>query len=306
MMDVTRPPKEERIALLKRIVEIPDYTTDYSSVLRDHLDDPEPEVRMLALEGLWGYPDPELIPPLLAAAENDPNEQVRCRAIITLGRYIYEGEMGDFDVDYGPADETLRLDTLPQEDFLKVKAFLLGVYRDESKTLDERRFAVEALSFLNDEEIFAITEEAYSHPEPKMKLSAIFGMGRSGNMRWTEIILKELHNPNPELQREAIRAAGEAGLTDAGKDLWRLTYAEDRETQLEAIWALGQSGWEGAFDRLDELSLFSADSEVQETAEAALEEWYIYSGAMTGELLDENAFDLDDDLETFVEGEEEW
>jgi len=306
MTNTTRPPKQERIALLKRIVEIPDYTTDYSPVLQDHLDDPEPEIRMLAIEGLWDYPNSEFIPPLFAAAENDPDDQVRCRAIITLGRYIYEGEMGDYDFDFGLMDEIVRLDELPKEDFLKVKAFLLTVYRDENRTLDERRFAVEALSFLNDEEVFATIEEAYAHPDPKMKLSAIFGMGRSANVRWTEVILKELYNPDLELQREAIRAAGESAITDAGKDLWRLTYSEDRDTQLEAIWALGQSGWEGAFDRLDELSLYSVDPEIQETAEAALEEWYIYSGAMTGEMLDENAFDLDDDLETFVEGEDEW
>jgi len=87
--------------------------------------------------------------------------------------------------------------------------------------------------------------------------------------------------------------------------LWRLTYSEDREIQLEAIWALGQGGWEGAFDRLDELSLDSIDAEIQETAEAALEEWYIYSGVLIGEMLDENGFDLEDELESFVEGEDE-
>lgn len=305
MTDTTRPPKEERIALLKRIVEVPDYMTDHSTVLRDHLDDPEPEVRLLAIQGLWDYPRSEFIPLLLAAAENDPDEQVRRRAIIILGRYVYEGEMADYNFDFGPMDDVVRLDELPKKDFLKVKDFLLGIYRDENKTLDERRFAVEALSFLSDKEVFAIIEEAYAHPAPRMKLSAIFGMGRSGNVRWTETVIKELYNPDPELQREAIRAAGEAGLTEAGKDLWRLTYSEDRETQLEAVWALGQSGWEGAFDRLDELSLYSIDPELQVTAEAAMEEWYIYSGAMTDEMLDQNGFDLDNELESFVEGEDE-
>jgi HEAT repeat protein len=305
MINTTRPPKEERIALLQRIVEIPDYTTDYGPVLRDYLDDPEPEVRKLAIEGLWDCPDPEFIPLLFDAAENDPDEQVRCRAIITLGRYIYEGEMADYDFDFGSMDEVIRLDELPQEDFVRVKDFLIGIYRNEDKSFDERRFAVEALSFFNDQECLTIIEQAYAHADPKMKLSAIFGMGRSGNTRWTDIILKELYNPDPELQREAIRATGEAGLAEAGKDLWRLTYSEDRDTQLEAIWSLGQSGWEGAFGRLDELSLESTDPEIQETAEAALEEWYVYSGAITDEMFDENGFDLDDELESFVEGEDE-
>jgi HEAT repeat protein len=306
MSDSTRPPKEERLALLQRIVETPDYTTDYSTVFTNYLDDPDPEVRKLAIQGLWDYPEPEFIPLLFKAAESDHDVQVRCRAIITLGRYIYEGEMADYDFDFGSMDEIIRLDELPKENFLEVKDFLFGVYQDGSRSLDERRFAVEALSFLADKEAYAIIEEAYNHADPKMKISAIFGMGRSGHERWTDIILKELHSPNPELQREAIRAAGEAGLTEAGKTLWRLTYAEDRETQLEAIWSLGQSGWEGAFERLDELSLESTDPEIRETAEAALEEWYIFSGAMADEMFDENGLDLDDDLESFVEGESQW
>ena len=308
MTDTTRPPKEERVALLKRIVETPDYMTDYSTVLQNHLDDPEPEVRALAIQGLWDYPDPEFIPLLFATAENDADEQVRCRAIIALGRYIYEGEMANYDYDFGFMDEgeIVRLDELSKENFLKVKELLLSIYRDENKPLNERRFAVEALSFCSDKEILAIIEEAYAHSNSKMKLSAIFGMGRSGNVRWTETILKEMYNPDSELQREAIRAAGEVGLTEAGKALWRLTYSEDREVRLEAIWALGQSGWEGAFERLDELSLLSADLEIQEAAEAALEEWYIYSGALADEIFDENGFDFDDELQSFVEGEDEW
>jgi HEAT repeat protein len=305
MTEISRPPKEERVALLKRIIESPDYMTDYSPVLRDYLDDPEPEVRLLAIEGLWDYPEPEFIPSLFAAAENDPAEQVRCRAIVTLGRYVYEGEMAGYDFDSDLPDETMQLDELSEEDFLKVKEFLLGIHRDDKKNLDERRFAMEALSFCHDEDVLAIIEAAYAHPDPKMKLSAIFGMGRNGNVRWTETILKELYNPDRELQREAIRAVSEVGLVEAGKDLWRLTYAEDREIQLEAIWALGQSGWEGAFQRLDELSLLSTEPEIQETAEAALEEWYIYSGALADEIFDENSFDWEDDLNSFVE-EDEW
>ncbi len=306
MTNTPRQPKEERLALLKRIVEEPDYMTDYSPLLRDCLDDPDPEVRMLAIQGLWDYPESEFIPVLFEIAENDPDGRVRCRAIITLGRYIYEGEMADYDFDFGSMEDIMRLEELPQEDFEKVRTFLFDVYRNEGKTLDERRFAIEALSFLHDPEVLQVIESAHAHPDPKMKLSAIFSMGRNGNVRWSEIILQELYNPDAELQREAIRAAGEAGLTEAGKDLWRLTYSEDRDTQLEALWALGQSGWEGAFERLDELSLDSSDPEIQETAEAALEEWYIYSGALADEMFDENGFDLDDELDSFVEGEDDW
>ena len=66
---------------------------------------------------------------------------------------------------------------------------------------------------------------------------------------------------------------------------------------MEAIWAMGQTGWEGAFERLDDLAYFGKDDEIQETAEAALEEWYLYSGQLA-DLYEE------DDWEEFDEDED--
>jgi len=272
--------KEEKLALLTRIVEGEDYLTDYLPVLKEFLDDEDAEVRRLAISGLWDYPDPEMIDPLLEKAAGDPSPKVRCQAIIALGRYIYEGEMADYDFDWGPLEEIMREGELPKEDFLRVKDFLLAVYRDEGKSLDERRFAVEALGFLSDPEVSDIIEEAYAHPDLRMKVSAIFAMGRSGLVRWTDTILRELDSPIRELQLEAIRAAGEIGLDEAGEALLRLTYADDRDVKLEAIWALGQTGWEGAFERLDELACFGEDKEVRRVAREALEDWFLYSGSL--------------------------
>jgi HEAT repeat protein len=205
--------------------------------------------------------------------------------------------MANYDFDWGPMTEVVREDELPTEDFLRVKGFLLGLHRNPEKTLDERRFAVEALSFLTSPEVSKIIEEAYAHPDQEMRMSAIFAMGRNGSARWHDAILEELHSPARELQLEAIRAAGEAGFDEAGKHLWRLTYSDDRDVKLEAIWSLGQTGWEGAFDRLDDLAFFSEDEETQNTAELALEEWRLY-GRQLEDFYDEGdgeEFDEDED-----------
>lgn len=288
--------KEEKIQLLKRVAESEDYFTNYLPVLKDFLDDEEAEVRKLAIGGLWDYPKPEMIEVLFDKAENDPDKEVRCKAIITLGRYMYEGEMADYDFDWGPIKEIMREDELPREDFLRVKEFFLRLYRDQEKPLDERRFVVEALGFLTDPEVFEIIEEAYAHPDKKMKMSAIFAMGRSGNVRWEHAILDELYNPVKELQLEAIRAAGQSGFDGAGKDLWRLTYSDDRDVKLEAIWGLGQTGWEGAFERLDELTYLGKDEEIREMAELALEDCYLYSGSLD-EYYEEGDWDESDEDE---------
>jgi HEAT repeat protein len=293
--------KREKVVFLRDVVGGGDFTMDYLPVLREYLDDEDAEVRALAVENLWDYPEPDLIDVLIDKAEHDPSPDVRCKAIVTLGRYIYEGEMADYDFDWGDMEEVMRAEELPQADFLRVRSFLIGLYRDPDKSLDERRYAVEALGFHTDDEVFSIIEEAYAHPDPKMKMSAIFAMGRSGNVRWTDTILRELANPQKELQTEAIRAAGEIGLEEAGKDLWRLTYSEDRDIKLEAIWALGQTGWEGAFERLDELTIMGEDGEIREVAEDALEEWTLFSGLM-GDMLPEDA-ELEEEFMEEFEGE---
>jgi HEAT repeat protein len=289
--------KQEKIVFLKDVVGAGDFTTDYLPVLLEYLDDEDAEVRALAVKNLWDYPEPDLTDVLIDKAEHDPSADVRCKAIVTLGRFVYEGEMADYDFDWGEMEELMRADELPQEDFLRVKHFLIDLYRDTAKPLDERRYAVEALGFHVDDEVFSIIEEAYAHPDPKVKMSAIFAMGRSGSLRWTDTILEELNNPRKELQMEAIRAAGEMGLDEAGKELWRLTYSEDRDVKLESIWALGQTGCEGAFERLDELTIMGEDEEIREIAEEAMEEWSLFSGLMEDMSLEDEEEFMDEYFE---------
>jgi HEAT repeat protein len=271
--------KEEKIEFLTRVVEVGDYSTDYWPVLRDYLEDKDAQVRSLALEGLWDYPMPELITPLFEIAMNDPSQEVRSKAIVTLGRYIYEGSMAIYDFDWGAMEELMREDELPEEDFLRVKDFLLQLVKDEGQPLDSRRFAIEALSFLNELEVQDLIEAAYAHPDVKMKLSAIFAMGRQGDQRWADALLKELDSEVEELQYEAVRAAGEACLDKAALRLEELALADDKDLQLEAIWALGKIGGESVSAFLYDLA-DDEDKEIREMAEAALEEVNLWSEAL--------------------------
>jgi HEAT repeat protein len=285
--------KEEKLESLTHIIEGEDYPTDYWSGFREYIEDEDAEVRSLALDGLWDYPVPELIAPLFEMARNDASQEVRSKAIVTLGRYIYEGDMADYDFNWGGMEELMREDELPEEDFLRVKDFLLELVRDESQPLDSRRFAIEALSFLNKPEVQDLIMAAYAHPDVKMKVSAIFAMGRQGNQRWADTLLKELDSEVKELQYEAVRAAGEAYLDKAVPRLKELALAEDRELQLEAIWGLGKIGGEGVPEFLYDLA-DDEDKEIREIAEAALEELSLWS-----EDLDWNEFDwLDEDNES--------
>jgi HEAT repeat protein len=295
--------KDEKLEFLSRIIDGEDYTTNYQPVLEDFLDDPDPEVRALAISGLWDYPDPALIDCLFDKVRSDPSQAVRSKAIVVLGRYVYEGDMADYDFDWGPMDELMRQDELPREDFLRVCEFLLGIASDEKEDLDSRRFAIEALSFLADPEVLTLIEKAYNDPSLIMKVSALFAMGRNGHERWGPYILKELYSSVPELQCEAVRAAGEAYLEEATPRLLELArQTKDRNLRLEAIWAMGKAGGEGAYEFLEDLQDdLTEDQEIRDIARTALDELLMFGGLEEDEDWDEEGEEDWDE-----EGEEDW
>jgi len=266
--------KKDKLRLLERIIDGEDFLTDYSEVLEELLKDEDPEVRAMAVRGLWDYPYPRFIDTLFDLALHDPAQEVRSQAIVTLGRYIYEGEMADYDfkLELPEGFEDFLEPELPEEDFLRVKNFLFTIFKDEQQPLSSRRSAIEALAFLSDPEILDLIEEAYNHPDPRMKVSAIFAMGRNGHQRWHPIILKELSNPDINIRYEAVRAAGEAYVEEATPILMELAEkGQDKDLRMEAIWALGKTGGKKAEPLLESLTL-SEDKDIREVAEAALEE----------------------------------
>ncbi len=288
--------REDKIALLTHILHDEEwYFHDHLPTIERFLDDPDAEVRALAVRCLWNYPESELIDQLLDLARADPSQEVRSAALITLGRYIYEGEMADYDFDWGLEDE------LPREDFERVRDFLTTVYTDESESLESRRFALEALSFWSDPAVWPLIEQAYQHPAKEMQISAIFAMGRNGHRRWTDILLRELDSPVPERQFEAVRAVGACFLEAAAPQLVDIIETtKDRDVLLEAIYALGRVGGDEAFEVLDELS-HSADEEIREVVQLALDEWHTYHG-----MADWLDLDWDDENEWDDPGSARW
>jgi len=275
---------EEKIATLKRLIESEDAFFDNQSTFETYLSDPDPEVRVLAIQGLWDYPDPALIDRLMKIAKGDPDQGVRNRAIVGLGRYVYEGEMADYDYDWGALETTMREDELPEESYRRVVAFLLNITRDPSAPLDARRFSIEALGFASEPEITDLVEQAYRDPQAEMKASALFAMGRSGLAQWETYVLAELDNPDQRIQLEAVRAAGELFLDEATPILLHLAVSSPHENvRHEAIWALGHTTSAEAWQLLNEIAQDpSQDEETRQLAEAALDEYEMF------EAMDEN------------------
>jgi HEAT repeat protein len=250
------------------------------ALLLENLRDPNPRVRMLSIREIADCADDRALAPLLELAEQDSALEVRCAAILALGDFVYISgvtylEEGD------ELDAWCQEEALDPADLERTRGFLLSVYYDQTRTLDERRRAVESLGHMANKVVEDVIAELYARPEKEAKISALKAMGWNGARRWEKTLQHALLHPDREILIEAIHAAGESGMEGLGRELWSLTYAEEKDIVLAAIWALGQTGWEGAFERLDELTLDS-DPQIRECADEAMEEWLFFNGLLEG------------------------
>ncbi len=274
-------PADRRATLIQHLVDLGDdsFEVDFNAIFRMGLHDPEAAVRAAAISGLWEDSDPALIAPLLNLLQTDDSEAVRAAAASALGHYIYDGELEELD------------DAKVQPIITSLKT----IYRDVSQPIEVRRRALESLGFLSDEDTSQLITQAYHHANERLRLSAVFAMGRSLDAeRWGSIVLEELAAPDPEMRYEAARAAGELEYAPAVRLLGELLDDVDEEVQLVAVWSLGQIGGEKARQLLT--AVLESDAEhLQEEAENALAEL-----EFKADNLDFTMFDFED------EGEEDW
>ncbi len=272
--EILNASREQKIEFLQEVVDGDSYQLeDLSSLLLQLARDKDEKVRELAVTALWDYPDRSTLDLLFEIVEKDPSLQVKSKAVVTLGRFIYEGVVENYDDEewFVDAAGMPEISAISEKDFQRVRRYLLALARDESQPLDLRRFAIESLSFLAEPEVVDLIQRAYEHPDINMKASAIFAMGRNNNEKWAEILLKELESPVYELQYEATRSAGEYGLREGVDVLKRLAKSKDKDLALEAIWALGKTGGQGVRPFLERY-LRDRDPDVRDVARAALEE----------------------------------
>jgi HEAT repeat protein len=227
------------------------FEVNFDAIFRTVLDDPDDEVRAMAIEGLWENEGPDLIGPFLVMMRQDPSARVRAAAASGLGRYVLAGE----------------LEKLEEPVQARIMAELLTVGLLAGESIEVRRRAVESAAYACTPEIHDMLEMAYYDEDEKMRISAVVGMGRSCDQRWKSIILEELRSDSPAMRYEAAWASGELMLQQAVPLLARLMQDPDRQVGSATIWALGQIGGPQA-----KKILTDAYEDADEDAEAALDE----------------------------------
>jgi HEAT repeat protein len=257
-IDTTR--RREIVAALVEIAEA-NITVDFGEVFRLALCDEDGEVRAHAVDGLWEDESPGLVDLLLEMLSSDPSILARAAAATGLGRFVFLTELEELDEELGRS----------------IVQALWTVIEDSTEALEPRRRAVEAIGFSGEEGVQRLIEEAYRNPVEKMRVSAVFSMGRSADQSWGPTVVSELGSTNPEMRFEAARACGELELREAVPSLITLIGDSDREVQQAAISALGKIGGSEARSAL-RLCCESEDEVIAAAGDEALGELELSAG----------------------------
>ncbi len=266
---------ERRHEIITRMAENAeaDFELDFSRVMIMALQDSDARVRAAAIEGLWENEDFRLVRLLIRMLKQDGSALVRAAAAVSLSRFALLTELGKLAA---PLDEQIW-DSLWQ------------TIHDPREDVDVRRRAVESLAYFDRPSVAQVIEQAFQDDDLRMRVSAVFAMGRSADDIWSEQVLQQIASPDAEMRYEAVRACGALCIAEAIPQLSRLVADPDPEVQHMAIWSLGQIGGPEA-RRILQICLEQGNEAIQDAADEALAEMDFLQGA-----LDFSLYDLDDE-----------
>lgn len=226
----------------------------FEPVNRYAMNDPDPQVRCMAIENLWESEDPDLVLPLLSALRGDRSADVRAAAAKILGKFVYMAELEEL---------AMGLRTQLEETLIN------AVQNDSVQSV--RRRSLESLGYSSRREVPALIKQAYSGSEIDDLLTAITAMGRSADDTWGPDVLGHLHHSGPVIRAAAARAAGELELRESIPELIELLEDVHQEVRRQAIWALGQLGGDEAQQALAAMEALDLDEQTKDIIRDALD-----------------------------------
>lgn len=247
--------QKRRLEIMSWLVELAEdnFEFNFDGLFKRGLKDPDEHVRVRAIEGLWENEESSFMETLIDIVQADSGPSVREAAANALGRFSLLAEHGK----------------LPSGSTTKLSRALLGVYRNARNPVEVRRRALEAVSPLSLPEVREAILEAYRGGDFKLRVSAVYAMGKNGHPDWLGYLMDEMDSDAPELRYEAAVAAGELGEEPPAPRLIELTGDEDPDVRLAALQALGKIGGSEAREHL-ELHLEDPSEAVRQVAEQAL------------------------------------
>lgn len=244
------PERMNLLATLRREAE-EDMLVDFDAIYRLAQEDPNADVRRLAIGASVDDESPDLLLKLLDLCLHDPDEMVRSAAAERLGGFALKAELRD----------------LSEEDAREIQRVLLDRAQSETESISVRAAALVSVGYFSTEEVRAEIRRAITRSG--LRLPAIQAMGRNIDPAWTATLTEQMGSEDATVRREAARAA--ADYEDAVGALADLVDDPDTSVRLAAISSLGQIGGAEARDALI-YCYESSDPVIREAAGEALAE----------------------------------
>jgi HEAT repeat protein len=250
-------PVERRLDLIVRMVDLAEDSAelDYHAVFCHALSDEESAIRERATSGLWETDDRRTVPLLVDRLENDPIDEVRAAAAQALGHFAVLADSGK----------------LVPRDVTRIWDALKASVDDDDEPITVRRRSLESVASFRAPEVRSWIQWGFDHPESMLRQSALYAMGRSGDLAWMEIVTGEMESDDPAMRYEAANAAREFGEEDALPALTELIHDIDSQVSLAALHAIAGIGGAKARGLLHNYANNADDPAVQEAAAEALE-----------------------------------
>ena len=251
---------------------------DYTAILLWALNDADPVVRRLAIEGLWEDNDHALIARLVQALRTDPDEDVRAVAAQALARFVLLGEYEE----------------IPSAAAASAVETLFAALASAAETASVKQQALEAIGFASDERVRGLIEDAYDDEDELTQASALRAMGNSADSYWNPLVRRELQSHSTAKRLAAVYAAGELELTIAVPCLIPLLSDPDLAMRRAAAQALGKIGGRSARQAL-QLVIQGDDETLRPFAIEALEVLDFNHASFSAHDTDDPALNLDDE-----------
>jgi len=249
-------PVERQRSIISTMVELAEDNPelDFCAVFKMCLKDRDEEIQGKAIEGLWESEDRSIITSLVQILRSERSPEVRSAAAAALGKFanlIQEGKLLAKDADV-------------------VRDTLMETLEDQDEHLEVRRRSLEAVAPFNTATIQEYVSWAYNSDDLKLKSSSIYAMGRTGEINWLPVLIKELQSSEPSVRYETANACGDLGEEDLVPHLVPLLQDDDYQVQVAGLSALGKIGGPLA-KRVLLMCVKEGDAVLEDAARGALE-----------------------------------
>ncbi|HVX30625.1 MAG TPA: HEAT repeat domain-containing protein [Nitrolancea sp.] len=228
---------------------------NFSRMFFLELDDPDSEIRSVAIQGLWEDESTAFLERLLGMLKTEREPTVREAVAEALGAFSLRAFEEELDPKWSGV----------------IRPALLDLYRSHESIGVRKKALISLAYFCGDDDVEAAIQDAFNSPYHDLNTAALYAMGLNLNDRWFEDLLRSMIDEDPEIRFEAVRAIGRYGDERALMQVLDRLEDEDLEVQLSAIEALGEIGGRTAKATLQRLAR-SEDVVISEAADDALQD----------------------------------